>query len=129
MNTLNDKDGFQFPKIFLNQNKTKATILKNTKDFENVQINMDTINPYTAYGAGQYIISGVRQISTTPDFESFENSVKKCQSNESVLECYNRRALEGAVNKCHCLPGSLKVVSPTQQVLVEDLNNDVNCLY
>ena len=83
-------------------------------EFDNtIKLHINTVKPYTGYGSGQYIISSVKQMSTTSDFLNFPEAVKKCQVKETIEECANRKILKAAGKKCKCLP---RIVNQVQNV-------------
>ena len=75
-----------------------------TDSDDSVRIQIQTVEPYTSYGGGQYVVTSVKQMSSTPDFDNFPEYMKKCQDKESIEECSNRKLMIGAANECGCLP-------------------------
>ena len=81
-----------------------------------IKIHVNTLKPYTGYGPGRYIISSVKQMSTTDDFNSFPEDVKHCQNKETIEECSQRKIMEGAVKHCGCLPGFVNILQNALKV-------------
>ena len=116
-------------KLYLDVNKERESVstiqmLNLTQDADNklsnkVKIHFNTIHPFTGHGGGQYIITSVKQMTTTADFDNFPDDVKKCQNEESLDECSNKKILEGVVKFCGCLPG----IFNSFQNVVEVRNN------
>ena len=51
-----------------------TTVHESLDDFDNtIKVHINTVKPYTGYGSGQYIISSVKQMSTTTDFLGIPN--------------------------------------------------------
>ena len=89
-----------------NQYLTSSNIkISHIKEYgDTIKLNINTIKPYTGHGGGQYVVTSVKQMSSTPDFDNFPENVKKCQDKENIEECSNRKLLIGAANQCGCLP-------------------------
>ena len=81
-----------------------------------IKIHINTVKPYIGHGPGKYIINSVKQMTTTRDFDSFPEVVKKCQNKESLQQCERQKLIKGAADHCGCLPGFVNVVQNTLKV-------------
>ena len=69
--------------------------------------------PLRLYGGGDYEFTNVKEMNVTEDFLQLEEDVKKCQNNESVVECAAREYLESGREECGCVPFPLRNYSRT----------------
>ena len=56
------------------------------------------------YGDGDYVLGNVKQMDGTEGFLSLADEVKKCQNQESILECEANAYLDRGRMKCDCVP-------------------------
>ena len=67
--------------------------------------------PSQVDGKGDYALTDVYEMSGTKEFLGLPKEVRKCQNEESVLECKNARMqeyLDTGKNTCGCIPHHLK---------------------
>ena len=103
-------------KLIIDVNSDREFLLTSTSIEDLLKIHINTINPFTGYGKGHYIITHVKQMSTTKDFDNFPEDVKKCQNKETVEECSHRKLMENTAKKCGCLPAIVNHVQNEIQV-------------
>ena len=60
--------------------------------------------PLRLYGEGDYALANVKQMDGTEGFLSLADEVKKCQNQESILECEANAYLDRGRTKCDCVP-------------------------
>ena len=63
-------------------------IIADTK--QEAQIYIDTLEPYTGYGNGRFIVSSVKQIYGTEQYYRGAVQRNACQIVESISECFER---------------------------------------
>ena len=124
METLNNNNNTSEKRSFqtvysVNQEPTLENLLLlgrgNTAE-NDVRIHINTIKPFTDYGGGQYIVTSVKQMSTTPSFDNFPENVKKCQNRETTEDCSHKKLMAGAAEQCGCLPAIVNQFKNLQQV-------------
>ena len=59
-------------------------------------------------GEGNFRLGDVKQVVTTEDFDSLDESIKGCQMETSFEDCVTKNSLETLVNICNCIPYNLK---------------------
>ena len=91
-------------KLIIDVNSERETLLTLSRK-DSLKIHINTIKPFTAYGGGQYIVTSVKEMTTTADFDILSEEVKRCQNEETIEECSNRKLMTGAAKQCGCLPG------------------------
>ena len=69
--------------------------------------------PLRLYGGGEYEFTNVKEINVTKEFLELDDAVKKCQNNESVVDCAATEYLESGRKECHCVPFHLRNYSRT----------------
>ena len=65
--------------------------------------------PVTLVGEGQYNIDDIKEISATESYLGMDQSIKACQKNEPVYNCTTRHYLDTLLEKCGCLPLSIRI--------------------
>ena len=65
-------------------------------------------DPLQLDGKGDYALTDVLEMNGTEEFLNLAVEVKKCQIEESVLECSSRKYLKIGKNKCECIPHHLR---------------------
>ena len=93
---------------------------------DDVKIHINTIKPFTSHGGGQYIVTSVKQMTTTKDFDNFSEDVKKCQNKESTEECSNRKLMEATMNHCGCDPTIVNQLQSLVKVMKESYSQIVD---
>ena len=69
--------------------------------------------PLRLYGGGDYEFTNVKEMNVTEEFLELDEDVKKCQNNESVVDCAAREYLESGRKECQCVPFNLRNYSRT----------------
>ena len=59
------------------------------------------------YGEGDYALANMKHMDGTEGFLSLDDEVKKCQNEESVLECKAKTYIDSGREKCGCVPYQL----------------------
>ena len=77
-------------------------IIADTK--QEAQIYIDTLEPYTGYGNGRFIVSSVKQIYGTEQYYRGAVQRNTCQIEESISECFEREYSTRIVQECQCIP-------------------------
>ena len=98
---------------------SESQALLTPEDNDSIKVHVNTIKPFIAYGGGQYIITSVKQMSTSSDFDNLPQDVKKCQKTEQIEECSNkefRQLVVQAAQQCGCLPVVLNHMKNVKQV-------------
>ena len=70
-------------------------------------IHVDTLEPYGLSGPGRYVMTDVKKIVTSVDFDGLPTSVKKCQNQEHGRTCSMKKLIDGALEECKCLPAEI----------------------
>ena len=90
---------------------TLADKQKTLGDFEimadnrfTAKIYIETLEPYTGYGAGRYVLNSVKEIIGTEQYYNLAEKRKMCQIKESVSECFEREFSSQMSQVCHCAP-------------------------
>ena len=83
-----------------------------------IRIHINNVKPFTDYGGGQYIVTSVKQMTTTSDFDKFPENIKNCQNTETTEECSHKKLMVGAAEKCGCLPAIVNQFKNLQQVFL-----------
>ena len=86
-----------------------------------VGVNIGTLAPYFAYGPGNYILSAVKQMSTTDSFLSMSKEKRECEKEK--FESCQKRLFQERVKQCGCTPQSLIPAGEDQRQVVS-----LNCL-
>ena len=50
----------------------------------------------------------MKEMSGTPEFLDLDDKVKKCQNEETILECRSRKYLDIGEKECGCIPHHLR---------------------
>ena len=77
-------------------------IIADTK--QEAKIYIDTLEPYTGYGNGRFIVSSVKQIYGTEHYYRGAVQRNTCQIEESISECFEREYSTRIVQECQCIP-------------------------
>ena len=64
--------------------------------------------PVELLGEGNFRLGDVKQVVTTKDFNSLDESTRGCQMETSFEDCVTKKSLETLVNICNCMPYNLK---------------------
>ena len=62
-------------------------------------------------GKGDFALTDVKEMDGTEDFFDLDVKVRKCQNDESVLDCEMKKYLEIGRKECKCIPHHLRVFS------------------
>ena len=68
------------------------------------EIYIETIEPFSGYGSGRYILNAVKELTGTEQYSALAQKREICQIRESVSECFARQFSMEVVSKCHCAP-------------------------
>ena len=87
-------------------------------DKNDIKVYISTLEPFTGYGSGHYMLSSVKELATTADYLSLPENVRGCQARYSVLECKEEqdRVKE---EMCGCVPFSLSSLLGNNSVSME----------
>ena len=106
--------------LLLDYNKERSVFIKgpkkenlgedNTLSLEEVReedatlakVFIHTLNGYTGFGAGSYVMESLKKILVTKQFQEKPNTFKKCQI-ESSEECYQEEYLKHGLQDCNCI--------------------------
>ena len=66
------------------------------------------IEPLQLSGKGEFALTDVKEMDGTEDFLDMDVKVRKCQNEETVLECRSRKYLDIGKKKCGCIPHHLR---------------------
>ena len=69
--------------------------------------------PLRLYGGGDYEFVNVKEVIVSKEFLELDEDVKKCQNNESVVDCAATEYLESGRKECGCVPFHLMNYSRT----------------
>ena len=91
----------------------KKLSLKEVRDEDATlaKIFIHTLNGYTAFGAGSYVMESLKKISATEQFLEKPLAFKKCQI-ESSEECYQQHYLKYGLQDCNCIPLEFANIMP-----------------
>ena len=104
-------------KLIVDVNSERDSLLTPPRPIDDsIKIHINTIKSFTAYGGGQYVITSVKQMSSSKDFNKFPDDMKKCQNKETIEECSNRKLIVEGVEQCGCLPPILNHLQHLIQV-------------
>ena len=81
--------------------------------------------PLPLYGKGDYALTDVKQMDVTDGFLSFDIKVRKCQNEESFLDCEKNDYFEIGRKKCNCVPHHLRIFSKPVSFLFRILHKYV----
>ena len=88
-------------KLIVDVNSERESLLIPPRPIDDpIKIHINTIKSFTAYGGGQYVITSVKQMSSSKDFDNFPDDMKKCQNKETIEECSNRKLIVEGVEQC-----------------------------
>ena len=76
----------------------------------------------------------MKEMSGTPEFLDLDDKVKKCQNEETILECRSRKYLDIGEKECGCIPHHLrsfhkKVTNHIAAVQISKHINHCHCAY
>ena len=99
---------------FINALSVRPGLLMDEKSKPDVEILIKTLEPTLMFGSGQYILSAVKQMETSEDFDKLTLAQKKCVDKETFDSCSLNTLDQEAQEYCGCVPfkllsGSLKV--------------------
>merc|ERR1711962_1170404 len=63
-----------------------ALVIQASEDPE-MLLYVDTLQPFTGRGPGSYILSSLKQVTTSDNFDVMDASVRKCQFEQSWARC------------------------------------------
>ena len=107
--------------LFINYNEDREMNLKNGAE-DNV-IRIDTIGnhlrgsetnnkiflePLILKVGNEYNLNNVKEISVTDDFLTLDQSIIKCQNEESLQDCKTRKYVDTKFEQCKCLPFAIR---------------------
>ena len=103
-------------KLIIDTNVDRESIRKKADSEVAIRLHINTVKPFTDSGGGQYIVTSVKQMSTTSDFDNFHENVKRCQNKETTEECARKKLIPAAAKQCGCLPASVNQLENIPQV-------------
>ena len=119
---------------------TASNTKKNTKLLKNIEIvpfssreeytakiHLDFLEPYTGYGGGKYIMSAVKEMDTTRDFNTFTEDIKNCQNEQTIEQCAQEMLRMQEASLCNCSPIHLQFLNRNSSQQVRYRIHDVNC--
>ena len=63
--------------------------------------------PLQLYGEGDFALTDVKELDGTEEFLDLDVKVRKCQNEETILDCRSRKYLDMGTKKCGCIPHHL----------------------
>ena len=85
--------------------------------------------PSQVDGKGDYALTDVYEMIGTKEFLGFPKEVRKCQNEESILECRSDKSLDTGKNMCKCTPHHLRnlyrTVSQFQITFLDFINYSI----
>ena len=79
------------------------------KDIYSVRIHIDTLEPYSAYGAYSYLMTSVKEIQTSEKFSQLSDKERNCGLEKSMQDCMNFHYYDRP-SACNCTPEEFHVV-------------------
>ena len=71
------------------------------------------------FGEGNFRLGDVKQIETTPDFDTLDEEARECQLESTYEECVTNNYLDTLKKDCGCLPFNLQNYSSSiEEVLL-----------
>ena len=58
-------------------------------------------------GAGEYNINAIKEIIVTDSYLGLDQSIKRCQNEESLSQCSTKHYIDTVLKQCGCLPFTL----------------------
>ena len=107
--------------LFNIRKDTTGYYWKDATSKTHAKIHLNNIEEFVHFGGGKYEMSAVKVISTTPEFNKFEEAVKGCQSRCSVEDCIKQNLLKLTTGNCSCIPFHLMTVDALHKVSVSGL--------
>ena len=65
-------------------------------------------------GEGKYNLNAVKEIKVTESYLGLDESVKDCQTEESIENCMTWNFINSVLHQCECLPLSIRINSKVQ---------------
>ena len=66
--------------------------------------------PVEFIGEGEYKIDVIKQIKVTHSYLGMDQSVKNCQTMETIYDCKTKQYINETLKACKCLPYNLGLV-------------------
>ena len=66
------------------------------------------LEPLNLEMENEYNLNVIKEITATSSFLSMERNVKKCKNEESFDECVTNKYIDELIEKCKCLPLTLR---------------------
>ena len=85
------------------------------------------VAPIKLYGAGNYLLGGIKEIKTTDSFYNLGEGTTHCQRRESREDCESRLYMDNLLTNCHCLPFWL-IDFTAEQVLHKNTRSVSKCV-
>ena len=73
-------------------------------------------------GPGEYNLNGLKQINAKDSFLGLDEDTRGCGTGDSILSCRTDLYIESLLQKCGCLPITMRV-SKTKKVKYPYINN------
>ena len=64
--------------------------------------------PLRQHREGDFALTDVKEMDGTEEFLDMDVKVRKCQNEETVLECRSKKYLDIGKKKCGCIPHHLR---------------------
>ena len=69
----------------------------------------DFLEPVKLVGEGEYNLDALTQIEVTESYLGLDQDVRECQIEESLYNCTTRQYLDTLMEKCGCLPITIRI--------------------
>ena len=73
-------------------------------------------------GEGKYNLNAVKEIKVTESYLGLDESVKDCQTEESIENCMTWNFINSVLHQCECLPLSISMNSKVHFLIFRKLS-------
>ena len=65
----------------------------------------------------EYNLNNVKEVKVTNDFVGLDETTRKCQNEEDLMDCETRKLIDSLFQKCKCLPFSIIQDEKVQEII------------
>ena len=67
------------------------------------------LEPIIFIGEGEYNVNVLKEIKVSESYLGLDQDVRECQNEESLYNCTTREYLDALMEKCGCLPITIRI--------------------
>ena len=92
------------------ESQDKTHLPSRPKEVDSIKVHIDTLEQFSAFGSGIFIMTSVKEIRCSPNFLEMAEDVRRCGLEDSVQECRSRNYLVDKPDDCNCTPEEFRLI-------------------